>query len=76
LNSRTDIQFSIMQGGAKAHSFDEPKFAKGTVSDMFEKLKQSRHLTEKDVKNKTMVLCIDVWAGVLVSLGTLDDTCC
>ena len=45
-----------MQGGAKAHSFNETKFVTSSVGDMFEKLKQSGHLTEKDVKNKTMVL--------------------
>lgn len=52
-----------MQGGAKAHSFDETKFATGTVGDMFETLKQSGHLTEKDSKNKTISLRIDLWAG-------------
>jgi hypothetical protein len=67
LNSRTDIQFSVMQGGTKAHSFDELKFATGTISDMFERLKQSGHLTEKDVKNKTIVLRVDIWAGTSVS---------
>lgn len=65
MNSRTDIQFSVMQGGTKAHSFDELKSA--MVSDMFERLKQSGHLTEKDVKNKTIVLRIDIWAGTSVS---------
>jgi len=45
-----------MQGGAKTHSFDETKFAAGSVGDIFEKLKQSGHLTEKDSKNKTILL--------------------
>ena len=53
-----------MQGGAKAHSFEEAKFVTGSVRDMFEKLKQSGHLAKKDVKNKTMVLQIDLWPGV------------
>ena len=73
MNSRSDIQFSIMQGGTKAHSFDELKFAKGTISDMFERLKQSGHLTEKDIKNKTIVLHIDIWARTLVSSGTFNN---
>jgi hypothetical protein len=53
-----------MQGGAKAHSFDEAKFAAGSVGDMFDRLKQSGHLAEKDIKNKTIVLRIDIWAIV------------
>ena len=54
----------MMQGGAKAHSFEETRFVTGSVGDMFAKLKQSGHLSEKDVKNKTMVLRIDLWPGV------------
>ena len=63
-----------MQGGAKAHSFDKTKFVTGSIGDMFEKLKQSGHLTEKDVKNKTMVLWIDLWPGVeQVCSGALNN---
>jgi hypothetical protein len=64
-----------MQGGTKAHSLDEVKFAAGTVGDMFERLMQTSHLTEKDGKNKMISLRIDLWEGqTKVSFGTLDDT--
>ena len=64
-----------MQGGTKAHSLDEAKFAASTVGDMFERLMQTGHLTEKDGKNKTISLRIDLWEGQRkVSFETLDDT--
>jgi hypothetical protein len=59
-NHRKDVQFSIMQGGTKAHSLDEAKFVASTVGDMFERLMQTGHLTEKDGKNKTISLQIDL----------------
>ena len=74
-NYRGDVQFSIMQGGSKAHSLDEAKFAASTVGDMFEWLMQTGHLTEKDGKNKTISLRIDLWEGQRkVCFGTHDAT--
>jgi hypothetical protein len=53
-----------MQGGNKAHSFEEAKYAEGSVRDMFEKLKQNDYLLEKDIKGKKMIIRIDLWEGV------------
>ena len=73
-NYRKDVQFSIMQDGTKTHSLEEAKFAATTVIDMFEWLMQTGHLTEKDGKNKTISLRIDLWEGQRkVSSRTLDD---
>ena len=52
-----------MQGGNKAHSFDEAKYTARTVGDMFERLKRNGCLLEKDIKGKSMTIRIDLWAG-------------
>jgi len=65
-----------MQGGTKTHSLDEAKFAAGTVGNMFERLMQTGHLTEKNGKNKMISLRIDLGGSNEGKLWTLDDTRC
>jgi hypothetical protein len=59
---RENVQISVMQGGSKSHGFDDTKVTAGSVGDMFERLKQSGHLTDKDIKGRSIVLRIDLWA--------------
>jgi hypothetical protein len=61
---RGAVDFSIMEGGHKAHSFDEEKYTGGTIGDMFERLKQDDYLLEKDIKGKKMTIRIDLWEGL------------